>query len=242
MFLQWNAERLNISLQESQQRYFASWSAIRGGHAGSDYRSFNGLSYDLFQVFVSDTQKEVPEAYDLHSYMHFLRMLSYPEPNWKANDAIVAHLDSHSEVAIIDYGCGLAQRSKALGKCLSEKGVTVELILVDIPTLRREFLLWCGKQTSIQTTFLACTPTRPMPDLPSCDICFATEFFEHVYEPVRYFEHIHHALKPQGVLVTNTSDHDREFMHVSPDLHALRERIHQLAYREWQTNRIFSKP
>jgi len=241
LFLIWNAERLSISPEESQERYFASWSAIRGGHAGSDYRSFNDISHKLFQVFFSDIENEIYTAYQSHSPMHFLRMLSYPEPRWDANDIIVEHLSKYSVVDIIDYGCGLAQSSRSLANYLKEREITARLFLVDIPTIRKDFLLWLGTQADIETTFLDCTVTSPIPNLPKCDISIATEFFEHVYEPLQYFERIHSALKKNGLLVTNISDHMDEFMHVSPNLQALRSRIQSLPYDVLRANQIFRK-
>jgi SAM-dependent methyltransferase len=241
MFLRWNAERLNISLQESQNRYFTSWSAIRDGHGGSDYRTFSDLSHNIFQVFSNDEEEEVYAAYEFHGPTHFLRMLSYPEAHWNENDLIVQQLSNCSTVDIIDYGCGLAHNSRTLAKYLKDKGIKTKLILIDIPTIRKGFLLWLRKQTDIETTFLDCTATSPMPDLPKCDICFATEFFEHVYEPTCYFDHIHAALKVNGLLVTSISDHKKEFMHVTPNLHALREKIQSMGYIELKQNQVFKK-
>jgi len=240
-FVLWNAERLGISPQESRERYFASWSAINGGHAGSDYRSFNDLSHTLFQVFFSDTGDEIYTAYERHGPMHFLRMLSYSEPQWSENDLVVQHLGKYSNVDIVDYGCGLAQCSRSLANYLKDKGILTRLFLVDIPTIRKEFLLWLGEQSGIETKFLDCTTSSPIPELPSCDICIATEFFEHVYEPLKYFEHIHSALRKDGLLVTNVSDHIREFMHVSPNLQSLRNRIHELGYDVLKENQVLRK-
>lgn len=240
-FVAWNAERLGISTKESQETYFASWSAIPGGHSGLDYRSFNDLSFKLFQVFLSNTGDEIYTAYQHHGLMHFLRMLSYSEPQWSANDLVVEHLGSYSTVDIVDYGCGLAQRSRSLANYLKDKGIVARLFLVDIPTIRKEFLLWLGAQSGIETNFLDCTVSSPIPALPDCDICIATEFFEHVYEPLKYFDHIHSVLRKDGILVTNISDHKREFVHVSPNLQSLRNRIHELNYDVLKKNKVFKK-
>jgi len=241
LFLRWNAERLNISLEESQKRYFASWSAISGGHSGSDYRSLNVLSHNVYQVLYGDTPQELYTSYAFYGPMHFLRMLSYAEPKWTSDDPIIVHLGDYSTVDIVDYGCGLAQRSRALASYLKETGKKVRLFLVDIPTIRKEFLLWLGTQTGIETIFLDCSSQTPMPELPKCDICFATEFFEHVYDPIRYFNHIHDALRQNGIIVTNVRDHQKEFMHVTPNLGAVRERIRLLEYQVIEEDQIFRK-
>jgi SAM-dependent methyltransferase len=241
MFLRWNAERLNISFQESQRRYFSSWSAIRDGHGGSSYRLLCDLYYNLVQVLFSDARDEVYAAYEFYGPIHFLRMLSYPEPEWNQDDPIIRHLANYTTVDIMDYGCGLAQQSRALARCLKEKGLGVSLTLIDIPTIRKPFLLWLGEQADIRTTFLDAKSAEPVVALPSCDICFVTEFFEHVYQPIRYFDGIHRALKKNGLLVTNIADHRREFMHVSPDLKTIRDAIQKLGYDEISPNTIYSK-
>jgi hypothetical protein len=92
MFIAWNAQRLNISADESKARYFTSWSALRNGHAGREYRAFNDLSYQLFQVFSNDAPTEVYAAYAMHAPMHFLRMLSYPEPQWQEDNVVMKNL------------------------------------------------------------------------------------------------------------------------------------------------------
>jgi len=242
LFINWNAERLGISVQASRDRYFASWSAIGGGHAGSNYRSFNNLSHKLFQVLYSDNSDEVYTAYERHSPMHFLRMLSYPEPVWREDNLVVQHLKGRPTIDIVDYGCGLAQSSRSLAGYLTSQGATVRLFLADIPTIRKGFLLWLGEQAGIETQFLDCTAATPIPSLPNCDICIATEFFEHVYDPSKYFENIHSALNNNGLLVTNIGDHASEFMHVSPNLKALRDRIHALGYEALETDRLLRKP
>jgi cyclopropane fatty-acyl-phospholipid synthase-like methyltransferase len=241
MFLQWNSERLGISLEECRNRYFTSWASVNGGHVGSQYRKYCDLSYELFQVFFSDSSSEVHEAYQFHGPMHFLRMLSYTEPEWNENEIIIQKLKARSEVNILDYGCGLAQRSRTLAKFLKDRNVTVNLFLADIPTIRKEFLLWLGAKTGITTTFLDCKANEPYDKLPSCDICIATEFFEHVHDPVRYFDKIHYALNNTGILETNISDHKKEFMHVSPNLDALRERIRILGYDELLPDILYEK-
>ena len=61
----------------------------------------------------------------------------------------------------------------------------------------------------------------PIPALPGIDMCFTTEFFEHVHDPLPYFERIHGKLARGGLLVTGVMDHHAGFLHVSPQLHLL---------------------
>jgi hypothetical protein len=240
-FIAWNAQRLNISMGDSEQRYRQSWAAVEGGHRRADYRAFNDMSYDLYQVFSGDCETEIYSAYMMHGPMHFLRMLSYTDPQWPEDDPIMRHLESYLKVDIIDYGCGLAQRSRGIASVLHSKGVKVSLTLVDIPTIRKEFLVWMGEQNGITTVFLDSTQQTPIPALPAADMCIATEFFEHVYDPLPYFRNIDSALRDNALLLTNIADHQQEFMHVSPDLKALRTEIEQLGYEELQPCRLFKK-
>jgi hypothetical protein len=241
-FVEWNAGRLGLPLAESRDRYVQSWNAMPNGHSGREFEEFHGRCYELFKVFADDSSKEVIDAYKLHGYVHFLNMLTYPEPEWSEDDAIVKRLLGRSSVSILDFGCGLAQHSRTLAEFLRNKGMQVSVVLADIPTVRKDFLLWWGKNCAIPLTFLDCTLERPIPDLPQIDVCFALEFFEHVYDPVGYFTAIDRALTPGGILATNMSDRHKEFMHVSPKLGPLRLAVDACRYQEILTNFIYQKP
>lgn len=242
MFIQWNATRLGISIDESERRYSESLAVLPGGHSGRAFDKFNKIAHKIFQVFVTDSPTEVFSAYQYHAKMHFLMMLTYPEPRWNESNLIVQELSRRAEVTILDFGCGLAQQSRTLAEYLRDRGVKVHLSLVDISTLRQDFLLWWGKEVGIHTTFIPCTAAVPIPELPWCDICIATEFFEHVYDPVAYFERIDAVLSDGGLLVTGIMDHHDDFMHVSPRLNALRERVAVRGYEEVIPDRVLRKP
>jgi len=174
--------------------------------------------------------------------VHFLAMLTYPEPQWFDDDVIVQELRGKAAVTVLDFGCGLAQHSRTLAEYLTARGVQTHVVLADIPTLRADFLRWWGEHCGIALTFLECTAERPIPELPQLDVCFALEFFEHVYDPVTYFARIDAALCGGGVLVTNFSDHRKEFMHVSPLLAPLRAAVQARGYEELFANFIYRKP
>jgi hypothetical protein len=53
----------------------------------------------------------------------------------------------------MDFGCGVAQPSISLAEYLQNKGKKVKLVLVDIPTIRFEFLEWFCKDKGIDTAF-----------------------------------------------------------------------------------------
>jgi len=196
---------------------------------------------ELRGQFYNDSEQKAYEAYRLHAPLHFLRMLSYPDSKWSNKQIVAQRLDGKSRIDILDFGCGLAQNSRELAECLIGRKIEVNLFLADIPTLRKECLLWLGKQTGIETTIIDCAEACPVPNLPHCDICFVQEFFEHVHDPVRYFEAIHSILNSRGILVTNVSDHVPKFMHVSPCLFDLRARLHSLKYDELYPYVLYQK-
>ena len=241
-FVQWNAERLGIPIEESMRRYAASSAVLPGGHGGGEFGKFNGIAHEVFRVFFEDSATEVFDTYRYHGPMHFLVMLTYPEPMWAASDLIVKELSKRTEVSILDFGCGLAQQSRTLAVYLRDHGLKVRLTLADVPTLRADFLTWWGTHVGIPTTFLHCTLATPIPDLPECDLCQATEFFEHVHDPVVYFDRFDEKLSHGGLLVTGIMDHHADFMHVSPQLGALRTRIANRGYETLVTNRVLRKP
>jgi SAM-dependent methyltransferase len=242
LFLQWNAERLGISFDESKERYLASWFLFKGGHREAAFRDFCDLNHNVFKAFYSDSRIEGYETYRFHGAMHFLRMLSYSTPAWHPNDFLVQELFKKPSVTIVDFGCGLAQRSRSLSEFLKASGVSVHLVLLDIATIRKDFLLWLGSKSGIPTSFLDCSGDNEIPLLPPCDVCFALEFFEHVHDPIQFLNAIHDALRSGGFLETNISDHQKEFMHVSPKLGILRERLRKLGYREIHKNELYQKP
>ncbi len=242
MFLQWNADRLGISLEDSKRRYAQSSAVFPGGHLGRAFDKFNGDTHALFRVFFDDTPREVFDTYRFLGPLHFLTFLTYPEPRWTPSDLIIQELRRRgTRASIVDFGCGLAHQSRTLAEFLSGQGFEVTLTLADVETLRADFLIWWGKKVGIRTTFLPCTASMPIPALPGIDICFTTEFFEHVHDPLPYFERIHGKLARGGLLVTGIMDHHAGFLHVSPQLHMLRHEIQARGYTELVPNRIFRK-
>lgn len=230
-FVEWNAKNLGISIEESEQRFARSWGLFRKGYRGGDYRDFCVLSHEVFKVFHDDAPGNVFDTYKFHSHLHFLRFLSYPEQDILP-EAVFADLAARRSVRIVDYGCGLAQASMRLAERLRELGVNVDVTLADIPTSMKDFLLWRAEKLDLSVDFIDCDTGNPYPAFPPCDLCIATEVFEHVHAPVRAFEQVDRALSRKGYLVADIGDHRPEFFHVSPDLSALRAETGAKGYRE----------
>jgi hypothetical protein len=240
-FCEWNAQRLGIAPAESRRRFDESMQTFRGGHGGLTFRTFNDISHSLYSVFANDSATEVYDAYRLHAPAHFLRQLSHREPAWPDDHPVVAALRSRPAATIVDFGCGLAQSSVSLADRLRSLGVEPTLVLADIPTLRFDFLGWLVEQWGFEARLHACTPEAPVPELEPCDVLIAREFFEHVYDPIAYLNAFDPYVQPDGFVVTNVADHHAEFMHVSPDLHALRDRFTALGYRDVARNKVLQK-
>jgi hypothetical protein len=82
----------------------------------------------------------------------------------------------------------------------------------------------------------------PIPELPECDLCQATAFFEHVHDAIAYFDAMDAKLSRGGLLVTGVMNHHPNFMHVTPDLGALRASITNRQYEALVEHRVFRKP
>jgi hypothetical protein len=167
--------------------------------------------------------------------------MACPEPQWSRADLAARQLAKRYEASIVDFGGGLAQQSRTLAEYLRDVGVRVRLTLIDIPPLHQEFLLWWGRRAQVQTMFLPCTADVPIPELPECDLCQATGFFEHVHDPVACFNRIDAKLAVGGLLMTGIMDHEQSFGHVSPQLAALRVRIAERGYEVLVRDRFLRK-
>ena len=240
-FCRWNAERLGIDLHESYARHRRSWAALRGGYGGNNFRALCELTHEVHEPFYSDARAEVYEAYRMHAPLHFMRMLGCRIPSWPEYLPEIKQLLEKPSALILDFGCGLAQKSISLAQYIQRQGHPAELHLADIPTIRMEFLKWYCARLKIPMVFGECMPARPIPPLPRCDLCIASEVFEHLYEPLRYLNEFHEAIRTDGLLLTNVADHRDRLFHVSPKLEQVRARLKELGYQELRPNVLFQK-
>lgn len=241
-FCEWNAQRLRIPFENAVARYRRSWGAFPGGHAGEEFRRFCLQQENAFSVLADDTPQEVHQAYKLHSWLFLLRQIAQPVPTWHDGDAVLEALSGDVSPVIVDFGCGMAQVAISLSLALRERGVEPQLFLADLPTVRLEFVAWLCRRLDLDCIAAVCTPEVPVPDLPRARLVIANEVFEHLHDPVSTFIRLDTALDGGGFLITNVADHEPEFMHVSPDLSALRGHIARRRYVELKSNVLFRKP
>lgn len=242
-FIEWNALRLNIPRETARERYLESLSAFPDGHGGEKYKEFCNLSYRVFGGLYGDTEAEIFSSYPFYGPLHMLRFLSYPEKNiYTANTDFIGLLKERTEITILDFGCGLAHESRGMARAFLELNKPCRLLLADIPTIRKDFALYLCRQAGIDAAFFDCRAEMPVPAFPKYDLLVATEIFEHVYDPVKYFEALNANLNKGGLIYTNVSDHHREFMHVSPNLEKLRTHIIASGFQEIRDHTLFQKP
>jgi len=245
LFIEWNAERLNIPVEDCRKRFFRSMERFVNGHTGWEFDEYCELTHDVFNVLYSDKEEELYDSYAFYGTLDFLRYLSYPVPRYEDNSILIESIGQKSKIVIVDYGCGLAQSSRALADYYASRNINTELHLFDIPTIRKNFLKWIYRNGSVKLTLHDCTADNPIPEIPECDVLFALEFLEHVYNPMIYLKHFHESLMNNGILATNIEDHKVEFMHVTPILKEVRNRIKDLNYALISDNRacqIYRKP
>lgn len=240
-FCAWNAERLGISQAEAERRYRDSWNALPGGHAGPAYRRLCKEQMDVLSVIADDSPAEVYDSYVLHSWLFMLRQISQPVPVWADDHRVVRGLAGVAAPVIVDYGCGTAQASISLALALRERGAAPRLVLADIPTVRLEFVAWLAGRLGLPCQTLACTRESPLPDFPKAHVIVAIEVFEHLHDPLPALERLDAALRPGGFILTNVDDHEDEFMHVSPNLDRLRDRLAAGGYEELDRYLLFRK-
>jgi 2-polyprenyl-3-methyl-5-hydroxy-6-metoxy-1,4-benzoquinol methylase len=89
---------------------------------------------------------------------------------------------------------------------------------------------------------LSCSEENPIPDFPEFDVLIIRDVWEHLHDPIPYMNAFHQRMKPGGLMVTDIDDHKAEFMHVTPDLSHLRQRIDELGYEQLYQDKILRKP
>jgi SAM-dependent methyltransferase len=181
----------------------------------------------------------------VHAPFDFLRMLSYRIPADGEMLEIIDSLAARQRVDIVDYGCGLAQRSIALAGALKVRQRDVHVTFVDIRRpLFVDFLKFLCERRGLASRFVEVDADTPFPSLPPHDFCDLVNVLEHLPEPGRALENIDRSLRHGGLLLAAVDDQEAELMHVSPNLRDVRERLVELNYsrrREMLGATLFEK-
>lgn len=231
-FAEFLAERRGAGMSEALEVIRRAEERFNGGWSGPEYRRFTELALETFRpLYDEGTDAELIRTYQVHAPADFMRMLSYDIPTEADLRPIVDALATRSSVQIVDYGCGLAQRTIAVARHLASRGVEASLTFVDISReLHQDFLQFVSVKYQIPHRFVAVTADDFYPTLPEHDYCDNVSVLEHVRDPLRVIENTHRALRPGGLFLAAVADEAEEMMHVSADLEPVRKRLAVLDY------------
>lgn len=156
------------------------------------------------QTFVNNTDPDnLKKAYDNISFDYTLRlMLSYEGYSWITDylDFIIKDSGKNlSELKVLDYGCGVSD----LGLFFSSFGAKVTI--ADLDNKRFDFVVWRFKKRGFNPETIRITDTETYIDLPEnkFDLIIATNFFEHVRDPLTVLKNFTKSLKNSGYLFDN---------------------------------------
>jgi len=245
-FLAFVRETRGVDAGHAQRLIDEAQAQFNGGWAGTEYRAFTERALMTLRPLYDDATAQARVAtYQAHAPFDFLRMLSYRVPAPAEFADITDLLATRSSVTLVDYGCGLAHRSVAIGKALVARGVAVKLMLVDIARpLHVTFLDFLCRRHGLSHEFVDVGSSAALPVLAPHDYCDVVNVFEHVSDPVAVFDSIDRALRPCGLVLASVADQAHEMMHVSPDLADVRQRLTAQRYRkrrEWLDATLFEK-
>ena len=250
-FVQWNALRLHIPLNQSKARYqVAATSGGPGGFGSAKFRDLLSQIETAYSVFTSDSRAEIFDSYRVIGIPYTLRFISYRHRCDTPKNVMLAQ-NLHEAFAqpatlrIIDYAAGMAQKSRCIAELLRVRHQRLtKLYLYDISSPRDHFLNFTCRQFDGFDCEFHNFDTNPTPDLPrDIHLMFATEVLEHLYP--HQSKHLQAQLAKSvlkgGVFYTNVKRHDKEFGHVSADLNFWRAWLARHGFTEVVKNVIFKR-
>lgn len=122
---------------------------------------------------------------------------------------------------VVDYGSGLAYVSYEIAKANKD----AKIFLVDIDCLVQEFAVFRLRKLGADVQPISVSKTNLYPDLPTHNICIASEVMEHVAQPLKVYDNILKGMQPGGVIYGDFDDHHKNMWHISTDLSEVRNRI-----------------
>lgn len=156
------------------------------------------------KAFVNKNDPQnLKKAYDSISFEYTIRlMLSYERYSW-----ITGYLDfiiedygkSLNELKVLDYACGVSD----IGLLFSSFGAKVTI--ADLDNKRFDFTIWRFKKRGFNPQIIRIPDTETYPSLPEgeFDLIIATNFFEHIRNPLAILKILTKSLKRGGYLFDN---------------------------------------
>ena len=152
-----------------------------------------------------------------------IQFLNHHYPAWRRR-----------QVSVLDYGCGVADYG------LSFALLGYDVTLCDIAKGNLDFAQWRFLQRSLDCNVIAVTETMVYPPLGCHRLIIATEFLEHLRDPVKALVHMTQALPPGGYLfLTDYPKAPRNIRELSlKDAAILREETLLILQRHFQPIRL----
>lgn len=248
-FVQWNALRLHISLNESATRYQRA-AAMSAGFASTQFRELLGQIETAYSVFTSDSRAEIFDSYRVIGIPYTLRFVSYKA---KCGTPLQVKLARNLHEAfpraetlkIIDYAAGMAQKSRCIAELLRVNHKRrSKLFLYDISSPRDHLLNFTCRQFDGFDCEFRSFDINPTPDLPrGIHLVFATEVLEHLYpEQSKHLQvQLDTSVQQGGFFYTNIREHTQEFGHVTTNLHFWRAWFRKHGFIEQKKNILFER-
>ena len=227
LFIEFIAYKRGIPIDQARQEYIDGWNSIPGGYRGPEFKRLIAQTADLASPLLGKTPEEVAKSYERFAELHLLRWTAYKLQLWPAQQEFLMEKRKHcSAFYIVDYGCGDAQKSLSLAKELISWDAYVNITFIDVPTLRKDFVLWATDQIGADSCWVDSSSKGPGERygdvIEAADVIIAWEVLEHVFNPEHTMSMILRSLGTHGHLVANINDHGREYFHVSTDLSKVR--------------------
>lgn len=178
---------------------------VRGFLNGEVKREMEAIWYESLQrgepdwsIYDSDEYlAEAWESWERYSRRYLKAILSKPRPEFhgRFNNEII--LQSFGKIeTVVDIGCGLGYSTVALKEIFPD----AEVYGTNLPDTKQTAF---ARQLLPEGGFHLIENIREVPQ-PRKTLVFASEFFEHLINPVRSLQEIIHILHPKILVIANT--------------------------------------
>ncbi len=222
----------SITEEKAKEVLLEAETLFKGGWGGQDYRNFAVLYKKAIKpLYDDDNDHMLFEAYQMHTPIDFLRMISYPIPGLETLGKIIGFMGTLKDVVLVDYGCGLAPRTLSLSLYLKKMGVAVKMVCVDLyRPLHTAFLEFICKRYDIDFDFIDVNLKNPYPKLPKHDYCDMVDVLEHLRYPLLALQNVHESLKEGGLIYALLINASLELTHICPNLELVRNQLSDWNY------------